>query len=83
VEFRLTEFDARLWRRLVVRLFEYVRRNQRAAVRVWFRSHYPALMRLSPGRRHRGFVAGFIERVEEKLTYSRNNVRMTSGDTDA
>jgi hypothetical protein len=66
VEFRLAEFDARLWRRLVVRLFEYVKRNQRAAVRAWFRSHYPALMHMTPARRHGDFIAGFIERLYEE-----------------
>jgi hypothetical protein len=70
-EFRPSQFNARLWRRLVMCLFEYVRRNQKTAIREWFRSHYPALMHLIPDRRHREFIAGFIERAEEQPIYPR------------
>jgi len=65
-EFRPAQFNARLWRRLVTCLSGHVRRNEKAAVGAWFKAHYPALMHLIPDRRHREFVAGFIERSEEE-----------------
>lgn len=66
-EFRPSQFNARAWRRLMLELSGHVRRNEKAAVGVWFKEHYPALMHLIPDRRHREFVAGFIERTREEL----------------
>jgi hypothetical protein len=66
-EFRPVQFNARLWRRLVMELSGHVRRNEKAAVGAWFKEHYPALMHLIPDRRHREFVAGFIERTREEF----------------
>lgn len=66
--FRPAIVPTRSWRRLVVRLSGHVRRNEKAAVGAWFKAHYPALMHLIPDRRHREFVAGFIERTREELS---------------
>ena len=66
-EFRPAQFTTRLWRREVALLNQHVEQNDRAAIRMWFQNHYPALMHLIPERRHREFVAGFIERMQEEL----------------
>jgi hypothetical protein len=64
--FRPAQFDARSWRKRVTCLEEQVGRDERGAIRMWFMTHYPALMHLIPERRHREFVAGFIERAHEE-----------------
>ncbi|MCE9630852.1 MAG: hypothetical protein K8S94_09100 [Planctomycetia bacterium] len=66
-EVRPAQFNARLWRRLVMCLSGHVRRNEKAAIGAWFKAHYPALMHLIPDRRHREVVAGFIERTREEF----------------
>ena len=65
-EFRPALFSIRLWRQQVVFLEEHVERNERGAVRAWFKTYYPALMHMIPARRHGEFVAGFIERLHEE-----------------
>jgi hypothetical protein len=64
--FRPAQFDARSWRQRIAFLEEHFGRDERGAIRVWFKTHYPALMHLIPERRHREFVAGFIERAHEE-----------------
>lgn len=79
-EFRPALFSIRLWRQQVVFLEEHVERNERGAIRAWFKTYYPALMHMIPARRHGEFVAGFIERLHEENhvqdeTYEQSTVR--------
>ena len=71
--FRPASFPVRSWRRRLRGLDEHIRREENAAIKCWFKAHYPALMHLIPVRRHREFVAGFVERTQEEmaLTHSK------------
>jgi hypothetical protein len=64
--FRPAQFNARSWRERVACLGEHVIQGETEAIRVWFKTHYPALMHLIPERRQREFVAGFVERAEQE-----------------
>lgn len=63
--FRPAQYDARSWRKHVTLLDEHVSNNEKGEIRLWFKTHYPALMHLIPERRHCEFVIGYVERVRE------------------
>lgn len=59
--FRPSRFSVRDWRRLIAELNQQIEAEERAAIRTWFRTYYPALMHLIPGRRQREFIDGVVE----------------------
>jgi hypothetical protein len=64
--FRPARCGVRAWRRQLALLDEHLKRNEKGAIRQWFRTHYPALMNLIPARRHGELIAGLIERAREE-----------------
>lgn len=64
--FRPARFNAGSWRERVACLGEHVSHGEAEAIRIWFKTHYPALMHLIPERRQLEFVAGFIERAKQE-----------------
>lgn len=64
-QFRPAHIPVRSWFRRARDLVHCVETNDRHAIQGWFREHYPALMHLIPEGRHRGFVAGVMERAKE------------------
>ena len=70
--FRPAHMGVRSWQKHVAFLGEHIRRGERRAIPIWFKTHYPSLMQLIPERRHSEFVAGVIERTTEEKNVALN-----------